>query len=441
MTVSMALKPTPGLGLAGRRGAAPRRAPPVAPARVTREAVSDSRIETAGPFRHNMLVALPQLRLKIRVHGRHPWFFRKMIQKPSRALPAGSAATVVDREGRPVGTGFYNARCELALRMLSPVMAANDAQVDTLLRDLLTQAVDLRERVLRLADVTNAYRLAHAEGDGLPGFVLDKLGDALVARVASLGTFRHLEPLGHQLLQRFPGHRLVLTVDDDGHKREGIERPPRPEPVETEVVEHGVRFAVTPGVGHKTGFFADQRDARQRVRALAQGRTVLDLFCHAGGFALAAAAGAARRVVAVDLDETEVARAKANAARNKTKVDAQHGDAFDVLRDTKPGAFDLVVLDPPKWADGRSEVEAAMRRYQDLNRLGLERVASGGIVVTCSCSGAVTEGAFLAALRDAAAQARRDARLLWIGGAGPDHPIALECQQTRYLKVVVLQVR
>ncbi|MEM7206121.1 MAG: class I SAM-dependent methyltransferase [Planctomycetota bacterium] len=202
-----------------------------------------------------------------------------------------------------------------------------------------------------------------------------------------------------------------------------------------------MRFAVTPGVGHKTGFFADQRDARQRVRALAQGRTVLDLFCHAGGFALAAAAGAARRVVAVDLDETEVARAKANAARNKTKVDAQHGDAFDVLRDTKPGAFDLVVLDPPKWADGRSEVEAAMRRYQDLNRLGLERVASGGIVVTCSCSGAVTEGAFLAALRDAAAQARRDARLLWIGGAGPDHPIALECQQTRYLKVVVLQVR
>ena len=374
----------------------------------------------------------------MRVTGRHPWFFRKMIRKPKVRIPAGAAVRVVDREGRPVGTGFYNPRTELALRMLArePV-----ADVDEHLLRLLDGAIDVREHLLRLPDVTNAYRLVHSEGDGIPGLVLDRLGEWIVAQVFSLAMHERMEPHGERLLQRYPGARLAMAVDADAAAREGIERPPPVRPAETQVVEHGVRFAVQPGSGHKTGFFADQRDNRQMVRALARGRRVLDLFCHAGGFALNAAAGGAKAVVAADLDEAAVAQARANAAANRARIEVRHGDAFDVLRETAAGAFDLIVLDPPKWALGRGEVAAGLVRYADVNREALRKLDGGGLLVTCSCSGAVSEEAFLATLRDAAAQARRDTRVLAVRGAGPDHPVALECQETRYLKVAVLQVR
>jgi 23S rRNA (cytosine1962-C5)-methyltransferase len=361
-----------------------------------------------------------------------------MIQKPEAPLPAGTPALVRDRDGKLVGTGFYNPRAELALRLFAGE-AVGDVRAHFV--QALRLAVQLREESLNLPKHTDAYRLVHAEGDGFPGLVLDKLGDAFVAQVASLGMLQQMEPLGEWLLQRYPHGKLVLLQDKDWAEREGMEKLPRAQPIATTVREHGLFYAVHAGTGHKTGFFADQRDNRWLVRNLAKGRAVLDLCCNSGGFALNAAAGGAAKVVAADLDEAMVAQTKHNAAANKLPVTALHGDAFDLLRDAETGAHDLVVLDPPKWVHHKEELEAGLQRYFDLNRLGLEKVARGGLVVTCSCSGSVSEDQFLRMLRDAAAAARRDVRVLTVRGAGADHPVALECPETRYLKVAVLQVR
>jgi 23S rRNA (cytosine1962-C5)-methyltransferase len=289
--------------------------------------------------------------------------------------------------------------------------------------------------------VTDGYRLIHAEGDGVPGLILDRLGDVLVAQVFALCAEQRLEEIGARLKERYPRVRLALTVDDTARKREGLRAAPPVRGLSTIVTEHDIRYRVDAGAGHKTGFFADQRDNRLRVRELARGRKILDACCNAGGFALNAARGGARRVVAVDLDEAQVARTRDNAAANRLQVEAEHADAFAYLRDAKPGQFDLIVLDPPKWAAGKSEVEAALKRYTDLNRLALEKLPAGGLLLTCSCSGAVSEAQFARAVRDAAAQAGRDARVLGAFGAGPDHPVALECPETRYLKVLLLELR
>ncbi|MCC7061462.1 MAG: class I SAM-dependent rRNA methyltransferase [Planctomycetes bacterium] len=381
---------------------------------------------------------LPELRLKIRVHGRHPWFYRKMIQKPEKPLPAGTPAKVRDREGNLVGTGFYNPRAELALRMFHDGAITD---VPSHFLEALRTAVALREDLLALPKVTDAYRIVHAEADGFPGLVLDKLGTAFVAQVASLGMLNQLEPLGEWLLQKYPGSKLVLLQDKDWAEREGMEKLPRPPAVRTTVREHGLTYAVEAGTGHKTGFFADQRDNRWLVRQLSKGRSVLDLCCNSGGFAMNAVLGGAAKVTAADLDEAMVAQTQHNASANKLRLQAIHGDAFDLLRDAEPGAHDLIVLDPPKWVHHKEELEEGLQRYADLNRLAFQKVDRGGLVVTCSCSGSVSEDSFLRMLRDAAAAARRDARVLYVRGAGADHPVAIECPETRYLKVAVLQVR
>ncbi len=385
-------------------------------------------------------MALPEIRLKVKATGRHPWFYRKMIQKPSARLPAGSPVRVRDREGRLVGSGFYNPRAELALRMFSDRAVGADA-VEQHFVQALKNAVELRERVLDLPSVTDAYRLVHAEADGFPGVVIDRLGQAIVAQVSSLGMLERLEGAGEWLLRHFQGSQLLLLLDKDWSVREGLPKVPRPEPVATTVQEHGITYAVTAGTGHKTGFFADQRDNRQLVRQLARGKRVLDLCCNSGGFALNAAAGGAKHVLAADLDEAMVAQTEHNAGQNDLRLEVAHADAFDLLRDLEPARHDLIVLDPPKWVRGKEELEGGLRRYADLNRLGLEKVAPGGLVLTCSCSGAVREGDFLRMLTGAAAQARRDVRVLQLRGAGADHPVALECPETRYLKVALLQVR
>ena len=388
--------------------------------------------------RHPLAVPFPSVQLQVRVRGRHPWFYRKMVRKPDKPIAAGSVVHVRDKDRRLIGSGFYNARTDLALRLFSSD-AVEDPRAHFV--QALDQALTLRERTLSLGDKTNAWRVIHSEADGFPGLILDRLGDAFVAQVAVLGTFLQMEPLGERLLERHPRCRLLLMQDQDAAEREGMERIPAPRPVSVEVHEHGLNYAVQAGGGHKTGFFADQRDNRLLLRSLAAGRTTLDLCCNSGGFALNAMAGGARSVLAADLDEEMVEQTKANAARNKLRLQVEHADAFDLLRDVPEGRFDLIVLDPPKWVRSRDELEAGLQRYRDLNRLALQKVKRDGIIVTCSCSGSVDGHVFLRMLDEAGAQAGRSARVLALRGAGPDHPIALDCPQTRYLQVAFLQVR
>lgn len=372
------------------------------------------------------------------MRGRHPLFFRKMIKKPDRALPAGGAVFVRDREGKPVGTGFYNPRTDLALRMFhrGPV-----DDVEAHLLAMIDDACDLREKRLKITDQTDGYRLVHAEGDGIPGLLLDRLSTALVAQVFSLGVMKHMEAIGEHLLLRYPKSQMSLTVDSEAAKREGIDKVPPSRGRQVTVTEHGIRYLVSPGTGHKTGFFADQRDTRFRVRQLAKGRRVLDLCCNSGGFAMNAMVGGAKEAIAVDLDEAMIEQTKANAKENDLRLRAEHGDAFDCLREIDDGRYDLIVLDPPKWARGKTEVEAAAEKYLDFNRLAFKKLNKGGILATFSCSGAVTEWHFHKILAEAANHAGKDVRILYSGGAAADHPVALECPETRYLKAVILEIR
>ena len=262
------------------------------------------------PRRHPDRVATPEIRLQVRVHGRHPWFYRKMVRKPPQPIPAGSVVHVVDRQGKPVGSGFYNPRTELALRMFSDAAITDHAAHFTA---ALRTAVALREDLLGLPEQTDAYRVAHSDADGLPGFILDRLGPVYVGQVHSLGMLQQIEPLGEWLLARDPSCRLLLLQDKEALVREGMERLPEAPPIAVEVREHGLVYGVEAGGAHKTGFFADQRENRALVRRLAHRRSVLDLCCNSGGFALNAAAGGARHVLALDLDEAMVAATVANA--------------------------------------------------------------------------------------------------------------------------------
>ncbi len=381
--------------------------------------------------------SLPELRLTIKVHGRHPNFFRKQCRKPKASLPAGSLVFVKDREGQPVGTGFYNSRSNIALRLLDH---AKKPGGPSLILDLLDEALAFR-RGLDLAKKTDAYRLVHAEGDGMPGLILDRLGPWIVLELSAKGYEPYLEEIGERLLREFDDARLVLRVNRDAAKTEGFSVRDTPVQAEGLLEEYGIRYHFAPGQGHKTGFFCDQRDNRLLLRRQVQGKRVLDLCCHAGGFALNAAKGKAKHVEAFDLDEEAVALASANAKANKLPIQVAQADAFEICRSAKLKDTDFLILDPPKWIHSKGEREEGLRRYRDLNRLAFAGLRRGAQVLSCSCSGLLDEGGFLMVLREAAAQAKREIRILRCTGAGPDHPVSLACPETRYLKAIWMEIR
>jgi 23S rRNA (cytosine1962-C5)-methyltransferase len=208
--------------------------------------------------------------------------------------------------------------------------------------------------------------------------------------------------------------------------------------------EHGIRYRVDAAGGHKTGFFCDQRDNRRRLATLCRDATVLDLCCYTGGFSLCAKLpGGAREVTGVDLDEAAIALAKENANLNQTRIDFVHSDAFAYLRlmIANGRRFDTVVLDPPKLAATRNDVEDALRKYNDLNALAMQVVRSDGILMTCSCSGLVSRQLFTETVFRAARRAGVSLQIFDQTGAGPDHPMMMNCPESEYLKVLWLRVR
>jgi 23S rRNA (cytosine1962-C5)-methyltransferase len=209
------------------------------------------------------------------------------------------------------------------------------------------------------------------------------------------------------------------------------------------ITEHGLRFRVAPGSKHKTGFFVDQRDNRKLLASFCNGKRVLDLCCNTGGFSVyAKALGQAEEVVGVDLDESAIELAKQNANLNQAKVRFVKADLFTWLRDVRPAGqpFDVVVLDPAKQTRDREEIDYALKRYFDMNKLALQAVAPGGIFLTCSCTGLVSEEMFLETLRRAAWQVSRTLQVLQVTGAGADHPFLVHVPEGRYLKAVFCRV-
>jgi 23S rRNA (cytosine1962-C5)-methyltransferase len=372
-----------------------------------------------------------------------PWIYGRQVTVEASAPPDGALVEVLDASRRFVGHALYNGMSDIRLRVLSRGKRTELRNPRDFLLRKIAAADRLRKRVLRLPDATDAYRIVHAEGDDLPGLIVDKLGPVLVCEHHALGFWRLRREVESALGELYPGLTVVHRVPDAAARAEHFE--PEDSPLdlgEIEIVEHGLAFPVRPGFGHKTGWFCDQRDNRMQAAQYAAGQDVLDVCTNAGGFALRAKQRGARRVRAVDLDEVALERAMRAGRKNGLEVEWIHADGFDVLRSVrdereKPG---LVILDPHKVVRSRMDLEQGLAKYNDWNALAIACVRPGGLLFTFSCSGAVDLPAFLGVVFQAARRAGRDVRLLDVLGASPDHPQRPEFPRSRYLKGAFLAV-
>src|SRR6185436_20663052 len=295
---------------------------------------------------------------------------------------------------------------------------------------------------------SNALRLIHGESDGLPGLIVDRYGDVLVAQFLASGAEHWREVILDALAAQTGCEAIYERSDAEVRALEGLQ--PRVgfargnrEARRCPIVEHGLHFRVDVEAGQKTGFFLDQRDNRQRIRALAQGRDVLDAFCYTGGFSLAALTGGARNVMAVDSSSDALLIAKENLAANSldtSKISFEQADVFAyqrLLRD-RGASFDLVILDPPKFAPTAAQVKNAARAYKDINLMAFKLLRRGGLLATFSCSGGVSAELFQSIVAGAAADAGVDAKIIERFGAAADHPVALGFPEGDYLKGLLL---
>jgi 23S rRNA (cytosine1962-C5)-methyltransferase len=389
-----------------------------------------------------MTDVLPAVRLLTDEIPSGPWIFGRQVA-PEDLPPDGSLVEVLDRTGRFLGHGLFNGASDIRVRLLSRGKRSDLRNPRDFLLRRLSSADRIRKRLLRLPEVSDAYRVAHAEGDDLPGLVVDRLGECLVCEHHSLGFWRLRREVESALADLYPGFPVVHRVPATAAKSEGFT--PEEEPAdlgERKIREHEISYPVRPGRGHKTGWFCDQRDNRLSIASLARGQDVLDLCCNAGGFALQAARAGARHVRGVDLDEEVVARAREAARENGLPAEFVHADAFDFLRAlredrAKPG---VVILDPHKIIKSRAQLEAGLKSYSDLNTLALESVRPGGLLATFSCSGILDLPGFMGMVFQAARRAGREIRLLQTLGAAPDHPQRPDFSRSRYLKGALLAV-
>jgi 23S rRNA (cytosine1962-C5)-methyltransferase len=384
--------------------------------------------------------ALPSIRLKTdRVPG-HPWVWSAQIVKPEERLPPGSVVDVLDAKGRFVGRGFWNGHARVALRLLTT--DAGQAIDNDWIATRIARAVELRRELLRLDDVSDAWRVIHSEGDGLSGLVVDRYANHLVVEYFAAGMWRFREAIHAELERQFPGASLYWFAEDHVQRQESFDVRSNDAPAAVDVHEYGLAFHAAPGLGHKTGFFADQRDNRHRFAQLARGRRVLDLCCNAGGFAVHAMKAGAREATGVDADAAILEVARENARLNHVEATFEQGDVFEWLRAAiaRGETWDAVVLDPPKLTRDRNQVVNALKKYFAMNRTALDVVAPGGILLTCSCTGLVGEDDFLEMIRRVALNAGRTIQVLHVDGAGADHPVASNVPENRYLKAVYCRV-
>jgi 23S rRNA (cytosine1962-C5)-methyltransferase len=364
-----------------------------------------------------------------------------MVEKPAQRLAGGSVVDIVDRDGQWAGRGFYNGHSRIALRVLTT--DPTEAIDGPFFARRIAKAVGLRRDWLKLDAVTDAYRLVFSEGDELSGLVVDRFGQTIVMEFFAAGADRFRPAIQEALAGHYPDSRFYWFAEEHIQKQESFDcRSPDP-PAPAVITEYGLRFRVAPGSKHKTGFFLDQRDNRKTLADWCAGKRVLDLCCNTGGFAVyAKALGGADEVVGVDLDEQVIALAKQNANLNQARIRFVQADLFAWLREVLPSGqrFDVVVLDPSKQTRDREEVAGALRKYLDMNRLALQAVAPGGLFLTCSCTGLVSEADFQEMLRRAAWQAGRTVQILRAAGAGPDHPYLIHVPESRYLKVLFCRV-
>ncbi len=372
---------------------------------------------------------------------RHPWVFSRALA----GTPPGADGEIEVRSasGALLGRGFASPRSSIVARL----WMFDDGPLDAeFVGGRVREAARLRERFV--PPLTDGYRLVHAEGDGLPGLVVDRYGDVLVVQATTAGT-EAARPLWLPALRALlPGASILQRNDLASRHGEGLAledellagaRPPDRVPFR----ERGVTYLADLAGGQKTGFFLDQRENRHLVQALAAGRSVLNLFSYSGAFGVAALAGGASRVTHVDVSEPALALARENHAANAQDLACVETVAADVFEDLRARVghgetWDVVVTDPPAFAKKTPDVDRACRGYKDVNRLALKLLAPGGLLLACSCSGPISADLFQKVLFAASLDAGVPVRILERRGAGPDHPVSIDCPETEYLKAFLL---
>jgi 23S rRNA (cytosine1962-C5)-methyltransferase len=369
---------------------------------------------------------------------RHPWIFSGAVAKVQGKPGPGETVGVWSATGECLAIAAYSPQSQIVAR----VWDWNERAVDgSFFRDRIARAVE-RRRVLMEGEKTDALRLVHGESDGLPGVIADRYGDTVVVQLTSAGAERWREAIADALIEAGEAARVWERSDAEVRALEGLApvtaalRGAR-EPTRVAITEYGLNYEVDLEHGHKTGFYLDQRDNRRRLRSLARGRDVLDCFCYTGGFALNAQAGGARSVTALDSSAEALALARGNAnASGLAGTDWIEGDVFQLLRKFRDAGrqFDLIVLDPPKFAPTAAHAEKAARAYKDINLLAFKLLRPGGLLMTFSCSGGVAADLFQKIVAGAALDAGVDAQIIERLGAGADHPVALNFPEGDYLK-------
>ena len=384
---------------------------------------------------------------------RHPWIFSGAVRNVQGSPAIGETVEVRDSKGATIGYGSYSPHSQIRVRMLSfdPAKTADASFVAELVRS----SIERRQSFFDDPEI-NSFRLVHGESDGLPGVTADFYDGWVVVQLASAGAEYWKEAIVSAFMENVPGIRGVYNRSDvDSRLREGLglenttgllagEEPPEL----IRVQEGGMNIFVDVRSGHKTGFYLDQRSARAAVARYAKDREVLNAFSYTGGFGLACLAAGAKRVTNLDLSKSALALAAKNSAALLSvgedclagKAEFVCADVFKELRlyRDQGKSFDLIVLDPPKFAESKAQLNRASRGYKDINVLAMKLLRKGGILATFSCSGAMNEDLFAKMLSDAAFDAKCDMRILERTMQASDHPVSLSFPEGLYLKGCIL---
>jgi len=373
-----------------------------------------------------------------RVRRGHLWVFSNEVSSAPADLTPGTLVRFLTGREELLGVGYYNPRSLIAGRLLDRRETLVDAEF---IASRLRRALDLRQRFFQ----DDAYRWVFGESDDLPGLVIDRYGDVCVVESFSAGVDRLL-PLVVEALESIQPWKAIVLRNDASARR--LEHLPSEIRVLTGTVDtphwftsDGLDWAADLLQGQKTGFFFDQRLNRTAVASLAKGRSVLDVFCHTGGFGLLSAKAGASRVVGVDSSAPALALAQLTAEKNGLTplCTWENADAFEHLL-THSETFGLVVVDPPRLAVSKNNLSDALKAYLRLNTLALRRVSGGGFLASASCSGHVTREEFRQVLSRAAHESGRKVKIVFQGGQGPDHPIRPSMPETDYLKFALMHV-
>lgn len=378
------------------------------------------------------------------LNRRHPWVFSGAVDKVVGAPAAGDTIEVHSSAGEWLATAAYSPHSQIRARL----WASTPTEIDPAFFARRIGAAAAARQMLGIERASAAMRIVHAESDGLPGIIADRYGDTVVLQLLSAGAERWREAIADALFALQGVERVWERSDADVRELEGLKphggllrgTPLAAAPV---IEEHGLRFTVEIAAGHKTGFYLDQRDNRLLLRALVADRDVLDCFCYTGGFALNALRGNAKSVVALDSSQLALGTARANASLNALpQAQWLEGDAFQTLRRMRDRgtSFDVIVLDPPKFAPTAAHAERAARAYKDINLFAFKLLRPGGHLMTYSCSGGIAPELFQKIVAGAALDAGVNARIeAWLHAAA-DHPVALHFPESQYLKGLLCRV-